>query len=63
MIDDFNQYDALVQNNLIGGMFFHQVDIPVTAFHEVLKANQPSKPTKMLNAKFEFMEEMVSKAL
>jgi len=27
-----------------------------------MKANQPSKAAKLLNAKFEFMEEMVSKA-
>lgn len=63
----FNTYGKLANCHLLQSYGFVEddlpnpydmVDIPVTAFHEVLKANQPSKPTKMLNAKFEFMEEM-----
>ncbi|XP_068749517.1 uncharacterized protein [Montipora capricornis] len=35
-----------------------EVDIPLAAFHEVMKANQPLKATQLLNAKFEFIRQM-----
>jgi len=34
--------------------------MPISAFNEVMKANQSQQARGMLNAKFEFMEEMVS---
>jgi len=63
----FNTYGKLANCHLLQSYGFVEdelpnpydmVDIPISAFCEVMKANQPSKAAKLLNAKFEFMEEM-----
>lgn len=37
------------------------MDIPLVTFHEVMKENLSSTETQLLNAKFEFGNELVSK--
>ena len=38
-----------------------QVDVPISAFNEVMKADQSQQTAGVLDAKFDFMEEMASK--
>lgn len=63
----FNTYGELSNCDLLQSYGFVEnelpnkydvVDIPLAAFHEVMKANQPLKATQLLNAKFEFIRQM-----